>query len=106
MTQYLEKTNKNKKNPHEGPLKNGEEGKHPNGNLLGGKLEAQRQPRSIQDRELQASMMARNKNLSSVNLLEGEMVELPGFWGRAGLSRSLSMPGIWITLHLRQVQVW
>ena len=103
MTQYLEKTTKNKKSPHEGLLKNGEEGKHPNRNLLGGKLEAQRQPKNMQDRELQARMIARNKNLSSVNLLEGEVVESPGFFGRTGLSRSLSTSGMWITLHPRQV---
>ena len=45
MTWYVEKMNKNKRRPHEGFLKNGEERKHPKSNLLGRKLEVQRQPK-------------------------------------------------------------
>lgn len=62
-------------------------------NLWGEKLEAQRLPESIQDREMQARMSACNKNLSTENSLEGEMMELPDFVGRTGLSRYLSMSG-------------
>lgn len=94
MTQYLERMTKKKKSLHEGLLKYGEEGKHPNQNLLGEKLEAQRQPKSVQDREMQSRMSACNKNLSTESLLEGEMMELPDFLGRTGLSRYLSMSGI------------
>lgn len=50
-------------------------------------------------------MIARNKNLSSVIFLEGEVVESPGFFSMTGLSRSLNMSDTWITLHTRQVQV-
>lgn len=94
MTQYLERMTEKKKRPHEGLLKYGEDGKHPNQNLLEEELEAQRQPKSIQDREMQARMSACNKNLSIENLLDGEMMELPDFLGRTGLSRYLSMSGI------------
>lgn len=42
---------------------------------------------------MQARMSACNKNFSTENLLEGEMMELPDFLGRAGLPRYLSMSG-------------
>lgn len=89
---YLERMTKKKKSPHERGLKLWRRGEASKSKLSGEKLEAQRQPESIQDREMQARMSACNKNLSTENLLEGEM-ELPDFLGRTGLSKYLSVSG-------------